>query len=952
MNFFREILLFSDLYVMMGRKFRLHLQPFWAFCFGKERIMQEMNIAPQEPLPEKEKGGPSTVDQPSKRSPKKHEITPGEDYAHLNMPPVGGPVLRRALWREWRGSLILFCFASVYVELCLHFCVFGEADLRIVFPILFGLVGGVISTFLCTMLPPIPGRALTVVLVAAQVLFAEVQLVYHSIFGNFMPMSLAQMGGGVMTNFFGQILYGISQEIIPILLLLVPLILLIVLLCLRKAPRRRVQWRQSLACLGLLAVLALAITGALLINHKETFSVYEILTNVNTSTDNSYKNVGMLATTEQELRYMLFGESEDDSNLTDGLLGRTEPGREWSQKTYNVEDIDFAALAQTTDDNMVQSLDEFFDTMIPTRKNDYTGLLEGYNLITICAESFAPWFIDEELTPALYELSTNGFIFENFYGTWQSVTTNGEYTTCMGLYPDLSRTKTQSSFDLSSHNYLPYCLGNALKAEGYQTWAYHNYIGDFYNRNITHANMGYTFKAADSGLDVTVDWPSSDLEMFEASVDDYIASGQPFHAYYMTFSGHYQYSWDNTMSAKNRADVEHLDYSEPVKAYIACNLELEYGLQYLMKRLEEEGIADKTCIVLTNDHYPYGLTDEEYNELAGKEMDAVFEKYRNSFICYVPGLRENVYVDEYCSTADILPTLLNLFGVEYDSRLLEGTDVLSTGIHVAILQDKSFLTKDFRFDNSTEEVIPHREGVTISQEVVDSYRLYVSNKFALSTSILNHDYYAHVFGKDAAHETALEDTVVFTDIKNIFNQASVLYMYRNGYIDPVEPDTFGGRYVAEIGEFCDVMYRIAGYPETGEEFLPEDYARGEFTQSYPYFEAVCWAWENGILREGDANDKWSDDANYRTAAILVKRFADYMGVDTWIPGEEIAAVAEEHPRMSEETVHAFLWCDQAAITVKDSELEELFDNYSARISRYQMTNFLFYLCTYELNLEE
>lgn len=74
-----------------------------------------------------------------------------------------------------------------------------------------------------------------------------------------------------------------------------------------------------------------------------------------------------------------------------------------------------------------------------------------------------------------------------------------------------------------------------------------------------------------------------------------------------------------------------------MKAYIACNLELENALTYLMDRLEQAGVADKTCIVLTNDHYPYGLTEEEYNELAGQEMDLTFEKYRNSFICYVPG---------------------------------------------------------------------------------------------------------------------------------------------------------------------------------------------------------------------------------------------------------------------------------------------------------------------------
>ena len=226
--------------------------------------------------------------------------------------------------------------------------------------------------------------------------------------------------------------------------------------------------------------------------------------------------------------------------------------------------------------------------------------------------------------------------------------------------------------------------------------------------------------------------------------------------------------------------MKDLPYSEPVKAYIACTLELEYALEDLMQRLEEAGVADKTCIVLTNDHYPYGLTEDEYNELAGQTLDTTFEKYRNSFICYVPGLSENIVVDEYCSTADILPTLLNLFGVDYDSRLLAGTDVLSSGLHVAVLSDKSFLTKTFRYDAGTETVIPADENTTVSDKLAEAYRLYVDSRFQLSGNILNSDYYAHVFSKESSGGS-LADTVVFTDIKSIFNQASVLYMYRKGY---------------------------------------------------------------------------------------------------------------------------------------------------------------------------
>ena len=638
--------------------------------------------------------------------------------------------MSHGLWNTWRKNLLLFCLTGVYVELCLHLCVFGSMDRYAGYPVLFGLLGGALCTLVVSSLPKVLRQITGVFLVAAQVLLAEVQLVYHCIFGDFMPVSQIGMGGNVVVNFNSQLLYGIRQNLLKILLLLLPLVVVILCLALRRvqALRFRLRWKQAMASFAVLLALLLTVTGLMYAGRNKTFSVYHTFTNVNTSTDSSYKKIGMLATTAQELRYMLFSGS-GSIMITPSSLNISDVPRTYSSNSYNViESIDFTALADSTDSDILKATDEYLSNATPTRKNNYTGLLKDYNLITICAESFCPWFISEELTPTLYKLSHTGILFENYYGTFQSVTTNGEYTMCMGLYPDMSRTKTDSSFNVAGTNYLPFCLGNALKGMGYQAWGYHDYIGDFYNRNITHANMGYTFKAADSGLAMKIDWPSSDLEMMEASVDDYINSGEPFHAYYMTFSGHYQYNWDNAMSAKNRDAVKDLPYSEPVKAYIACNLELEYALEYLMQRLEEAGVADKTCIVLTNDHYPYGLTEDEYNELAGQTLDTTFEKYRNSFICYVPGLSENIVVDEYCSTADILPTLLNLFGVDYDSRLLAGTDVLSSGIHVAVLSDKSFLTKTFRYDAGTETVIPADENTTVSGKLAEAYRLYVDSR--------------------------------------------------------------------------------------------------------------------------------------------------------------------------------------------------------------------------------
>ena len=859
--------------------------------------------------------------------------------------------MSHGLWNTWRKNLLLFCLTGVYVELCLHLCVFGSMDRYAGYPVLFGLLGGALCTLVVSSLPKVLRQITGVFLVAAQVLLAEVQLVYHCIFGDFMPVSQIGMGGNVVVNFNSQLLYGIRQNLLKILLLLLPLIAVILCLALRRAQalKLRLRWKQTMASFAVLLALLLTVTGLMYVGRDNAFSVYRTFTNVNTSTDSSYKKIGMLATTAQELRYMLFSGS-GSIMITPSSLNISDVPRTYSSNSYNViESIDFTALADSTDSDILKATDEYLSNATPTRKNNYTGLLKDYNLITICAESFCPWFISEELTPTLYKLSHTGILFENYYGTFQSVTTNGEYTMCMGLYPDMSRTKTDSSFNVAGTNYLPFCLGNALKGMGYQAWGYHDYIGDFYNRNITHANMGYTFKAADSGLAMKIDWPSSDLEMMEASVDDYINSGEPFHAYYMTFSGHYQYNWDNAMSAKNRDAVKDLPYSEPVKAYIACNLELEYALEYLMQRLEEAGVADKTCIVLTNDHYPYGLTEDEYNELAGQTLDTTFEKYRNSFICYVPGLSENIVVDEYCSTADILPTLLNLFGVDYDSRLLAGTDALSSGLHVAVLSDKSFLTKTFRYDAGTETVIPADESITVSDGLVKTYRLYVDSRFQLSGNILNSDYYAHVFARESSGGS-LADTVVFTDIKSIFNQASVLYMYRKGYVEPEAPDTFGGKATARLGEFIDVLYRIAGRPETDNTALPADYENEEFNAAHPYYHAVCWAYQTRLLRQNDPNTEYDDKVDYQTACVLIRRYAVMAGVDTGVNQTQLRQLLRDAPDLGREAGKAMLWCDERDITTRDSNLDELLVSAGTRISRYQMTSFLFYLCTYELDI--
>ena len=143
-----------------------------------------------------------------------------EDKNRSSSMPISGPVLRRTLWREWRGSLLVFSCVSIYLELCLHLFLFRTVNIRILFPILFALMTAILCSVIAGSLPKIPGRILSMVLVFAQTILAEVQLVYHRIFGSLMPISQVSMGGDVLTNFGQQILFGIRAVILPVILLL------------------------------------------------------------------------------------------------------------------------------------------------------------------------------------------------------------------------------------------------------------------------------------------------------------------------------------------------------------------------------------------------------------------------------------------------------------------------------------------------------------------------------------------------------------------------------------------------------------------------------------------------------------------------------------------------------------------------------------------------------------
>lgn len=559
-----------------------------------------------------------------------------------------------------------------------------------------------------------------------------------------------------------------------------------------KMDRRLKGWLWRAGMLAGAVLLHFAVVASLPLQGRDYYTPYDLY-HFTPAMDISVRKLGLLTTTRLDAKWLVFGmkevpvwaeeepedwgsqdteeddvwdptlgESEepetgvdedinakDDLTVTTGAAIGTEEGNDdvadsgeqRGQTGSNTLRIDFDALAEEAPNDIVADMHRYFKTSGVTQKNEYTGIFEGYNLILITAEGFSPYAVHEELTPTLYKLTHEGFVFENFYTPlWGVSTSDGEYVACTGLLPKSG----VWSFYRSGENAMPFGFGNQFGRIGYQCRAYHNHTFDYYNRDISHPNMGYDYKGVGNGLEVKETWPESDLEMMEVTTPEYIGE-EPFHTYYMTVSGHLYYTFTgNSMAYKNRALVADLPYSESAQAYIACNIELDRALEHLIAELEAAGIADRTVIALSADHYPYGLEKEVLDELAGHEVEENFELYRNHFILWTASMKEPVYVDKAACSMDIAPTLCNLFGLDYDSRLYMGRDILSKEHKgLVIFGNRSFITDKVMYNSMTGETT-----LLTEEELPEGYlkqmNKIVNNKFQYSARILEQDYYQYI----------------------------------------------------------------------------------------------------------------------------------------------------------------------------------------------------------------
>ncbi len=682
---------------------------------------------------------------------------------------------------KWSGW-ILFTTMLLYYEILFHGINFDIGDGNIVLIVIFALVCGGVCGIITNVFPVTVNKIIATGLTLFIGVLFVAQYVYHSVFNNYLSVMGTIRFGNQAADNADTVISNMKSDISDIVLLVIPVVIAIVLIWTLMSFERR-RWWVNLIGIGAVSVLYIATVMVMWAVDSDVYSSYKVYSQY-TSVDLAVEKLGVIESFIVDVRESVTSGSDkgqinfasarmdnavdplessgdtaaDASNLdvtgkdsnpdsSNGLTTPEEPTTEIPVDTSpNVLDLDFDAINELSGSEAVASMSEYFKSVTPTKKNEYTGMFEGYNVIWITAEGFTGYALESGLFPALSKLADEGFVFDNYYQPlWYGSTLGGEYANLMG-----SPTKNGAYLSMcraaDNENGMYFSFANTLKRMGYSCYGFHDNDYTYYDRNITHTALGYEWIASGNGLEYQTDeygqdiWPQSDLVMMEDTFDQY-TKDQPFHLYYLTVSGHvpYGYGAANAMSEKNKDVVADLNYSDTTKAYLASQYEMEKMLEELLERLEKRNLIDKTVIVLAGDHVPYDNM-EVVDELAGQSFGNDLDAYRSRLVIWYGSMEKPVQVEKVCSSIDILPTMLNLMGAEYDSRLIIGRDILSDSPGLVLFPDRSYITDTYEYNASWDQIA---RG-SVSDETFEAMQLYVADKFTAADNITETGYYSYV----------------------------------------------------------------------------------------------------------------------------------------------------------------------------------------------------------------
>lgn len=401
------------------------------------------------------------------------------------------------------------------------------------------------------------------------------------------------------------------------------------------------------------------------------------------------------------------------------------------QYTFKNLAMTYLPINQLANQDLVNQVDEFVESTEPEYSdNAMTGIFEGKNLILIQLENIDQWMITEQNMPTLYRLREEGINFVNHYSASFSTgrTFNTEYIANTGFVPPLNGTAPSYIF---SQNSYPLSLANQFKNAGYTVNSYHSNGGHIYNRQAVHQAFGY--EKYHNFEDMNMEDYTMDSQMINGY--DVIMHDELFMDFIITYSGHGPFFPEINACAAHLEEVSEVEtiQDDTYLCGMAQAKETELFIEELIQRMTEDGSIEDTVLIFYTDHYAYGTIDSELEEQLKGTTDANL-LFNTPFFIWSSDI-EPREVTKYTSTVDILPTILNLFGISTDNRYYAGRDIFQVEDNGYVcFADGSYYDSEVYYIGGTD--------MTVSEEVQERIKRFW-DKLDLNWAILKTDYFSN-----------------------------------------------------------------------------------------------------------------------------------------------------------------------------------------------------------------
>lgn len=426
------------------------------------------------------------------------------------------------------------------------------------------------------------------------------------------------------------------------------------------------------------------------------------------------------------------------------------------EKKRDIDDSLWKNIYELETNSNMKTIDEYLMSKSVSQPNDMTGIFEGYNFIYFLVESGDYLMIDKDLTPNLYKIYNNGITFENHYTPLYSCATGeSEFVSYNSIFPYENVCTPNDSTDVKFYNALPWLFKN----EGYKSFGIHNWRDEWYERNEILNNMGVDayYDIDDIWQDKTIKhtdgWQSDEMLIEQAYKHIEEFANSKYFAMIITSTMHFPYDeasyWGDHF--KDEIKEVHPDWPDNFVRYMSKSMCFDDGVGYLLDKLEQTNQLDNTVICMYCDHRPYWM---DYDLLIETTMplndrsefsdfgDSKKEKigvYRSPFIIYNESFGKLVNTN-YCSTMDHVPTIANLFNLQYDPRLYIGKDAFDSNSTV-IFTNGDWINEKGIYDASQDCFYPNSKSSMPSSDYITRINTQVSNQIKISHLILDEKYF-------------------------------------------------------------------------------------------------------------------------------------------------------------------------------------------------------------------